>query len=74
MSDDIYSSDAVNVLTIQNGITFLTSLTSLVTRIQLARPKFDHTFFLTLLFNCSQKLRVLHFCKDQLEFAQQKTG
>ena len=34
-----YPSDAVNVLTIQNRITFLTSLTSLVTRTQLAQPK-----------------------------------
>ena len=39
MSDDTYPSNAVNVLTIQNGITFLTSLTSLVTRTPLARAK-----------------------------------
>ena len=39
MSDNSYSSDAVNVLTIQNGITFLTSLMSLVTRTQLDWPK-----------------------------------
>ena len=39
MSDDSYPSDAVNVLTMQNGITFLTSLTSLVTRTQLDRSK-----------------------------------
>ena len=39
MSDDSYSLDVVNVLTIQNGITFLISLMSLVTRTQLDRPK-----------------------------------
>ena len=52
LSDDSYPSDAVNVLTIQHGITFLTTLTPLVTRIQLARPKikamwihYDGNFF-----------------------------
>ena len=41
MSDNSYPSDAVNVLAIQNGIahTLMTSLTSLVSRTQLARPK-----------------------------------
>ena len=39
MSDDSYLSDAVNALTIQKGIVFLTFLTPLVTRTQLDRPK-----------------------------------
>ena len=39
ISDDIYPWDAVNIRTIQNGSSFFTSLTSLVTRTQLARPK-----------------------------------
>ena len=39
MSGESYLADAVTVLTIQNGITFLTSLTILVIRTQLARQK-----------------------------------